>query len=63
MKMISNRWKICGGGDLGCAVAIGGALLFGMGGVIITAGSGGAAIGFAIAGNWFAWGMAAYACS
>jgi len=55
--------NIQGGASTGCMVAVGGALVFGMGGLIVTAASGGAAIGFAIAANWFAWGSAAYACS
>ncbi len=45
-----------------CAAACAGALLFGMGGLIAAAGSGGLAIGFAIAGNYWAWGSAAAAC-
>jgi Amino acid transporters len=46
-----------------CLAAIGTAVVFGTGGVIATAGSGGLAIGFAMLSNYAAWGNAAYTCS
>lgn len=52
-----------GRASAGCAAACAGALLFGMGGLIAAAGSGGLGIGFAIAGNYWAWAGAASACS
>lgn len=53
---------IGGGGSAECAAACAGALVFGMGGLIAAAGSGGLAIGFAIAANYWAWGSAASVC-
>jgi hypothetical protein len=46
-----------------CAAACAGALVFGMGGLIAAAGSGGFMTGFAIAANYWAWGSAAAACA
>ena len=52
------------GGDLECYLSIGGALVFGTGAIIFAACTGGiGALCFAMAGNWFGWGMtAAFAC-
>jgi hypothetical protein len=45
-----------------CLIACGGALLTGTGGLILTAATGGAGIGWAIAFNWATWTGAAYSC-
>lgn len=55
--------EIKGGASTACALAVGGALVFGMGGLIAAAGSGGLGIGFAIAANYWAWGTAAATCA
>ena len=46
-----------------CALAIAGCLVFGMGGVIAAAGGPVSGIAFAMAANYFGWGMTAYGCS
>jgi hypothetical protein len=51
-----------GSAKLDCALACGLALVTGTGGIIGTALTGGAGIGFAIAANWLTWGGAAYTC-
>ncbi|MDE0472726.1 MAG: hypothetical protein OXH57_12380 [Ekhidna sp.] len=45
-----------------CGLSIAGALIFGTGGIIAAAGGPVGIIAFAIASNYFAWGMAARAC-
>ena len=49
-------------GKVDCAISIGLALVTGTGGVILTAATGGAGIGAAIAFNWLTWAGAAYSC-
>ena len=64
-KLDFCEMEIVQGGEvtLECAVGIANALVWGTGGLIATAASGGWAIGFAIAGNFSAWIGAAMACS
>lgn len=52
-----------GGISAQCGASIGGALVFGMGGLIAAASGPVGAIGFAMAANYFGWGMAAWSCA
>lgn len=45
-----------------CGVSLAGALIFGAGAVIAASTGGVGAIAFAMAGNYFGWGMAAWSC-
>lgn len=56
--------KIEGGGiSRACATSIAGAIVFGTGGVIAAASGPVGGIAFAMAANYFGWGMAAWSCS
>jgi hypothetical protein len=52
-----------GSGSAACVAGIAGCLVFGMGGVIAAAGGPVSGIAFAMASNYFGWGMTAWACS
>ena len=46
-----------------CGASLAGALVFGMGGLIAASTGGVGAIAFAMAANYWGWGMAAWSCS
>ncbi|OIO12590.1 MAG: hypothetical protein AUJ53_01820 [Flavobacteriaceae bacterium CG1_02_35_72] len=51
-----------GGGNAQCGVSLAGDLIFGTGAVIVAASGGIGLIAFAMASNYFGWGMAAWSC-
>ena len=60
-----SRMETVNGGEIDaqCAASIAGALVFGTGAVIAAASGPIGYIAFAMAGNYFGWGMAAWSCS
>ena len=54
--------EINGGVTGECLASIGASLIFGVGGIIASAASGGLLVGFAIANCWTSWGLTMYTC-
>lgn len=58
-----KQMELVKGGNAQCGLSLAGALIFGTGGVIAAASGGIGVIAFAMAANYFGWGMAAWGCS